>query len=300
MGTGVAIALGLLLCVLLLVRIAWSLRRAFQRPGPTVAAVQAFSLSTGRGMLLIAVGGVILLPTRAQKLNVSFPAVVGVIGILAVLLHMAAETRWPRQVGSIRVAQLRRLSLNELVAVRYRVGVVATGGLALLAVPFFLVLNPAVTPESRAVCDPVRCLPGMGVPAGFAQSAPGAGSVLIALAILAVMAVLAGFAVRQVLVRPVLSGVGPAIDQYLRRVAAERLCRAISAACLAFIAGMAGELENALQSGPYGSGTLPTALANAMTWVEIATGFGVLLLYIVGPNASRMRKSVARTHALQT
>ena len=206
-------------------------------------------------MLLIAVAGVIALSALSEQLHASFPTVVGVIGTLAVLLHMVAETRWPRQAGSIRVALLRRTTPSEAIALRYRVGVVATGALAMLAMPFFLIVNPAVTPGSESVCDPVRCPPGIGVSAGFTESAPGSASVLVGLGALVVMAVLAGFAVRQVLARPLLSGVGSTVDLQLRRTSAERLCRAMSAACLAFIAGMAGELENALQSGPFGSGT---------------------------------------------
>ncbi len=269
---GFVAVLGLVLGALLLLLIVQSVRRAFSRPGPTAAAMQAFSLTTGRVMLFVAVVGTSMFGNAVQGAGGSSGAGVAVVGILALTFQVIAETRWPRQDGAVRVALLRRPSLRETVRIRYLLVAILSGAAVIGTLTLCLFVDPTV-------------------------GAPGIGALRRASALLVFMLVLGGTAVAQVLRRPMLAGVTAEVDLTLRRVSAQRVLRAVSAACFAFAIALLGNLHDLLTE--VGASPLSRALGTFVNLCSLLFGLGVFLLYLAGPNESRLRKSVARALARQ-
>lgn len=266
MSNIVVAVLGLVLAALLLLLIGQSLLAAFRRPGPSAPAMTAYSLSIGRGMLLVMVVGSFLLSTRLRILTGSSATAIGVIGILALLLTMVAETRWPRQTGAVRVATLGRPTLRESVEDRYLVGSGFAAIFVIGSTVFFLVVDPAVpsAPSNSAVFS-------------------GAGSLFM-------MGILAVLAVRQVLHRRPLAGVGTPVDLRLRTISAQRIIRALVTASLALVCVMCQDFRDALDPGFAQLSGLPQALSSVLLLVQVGCVLGALVLYQVGPTEKSMRK----------
>ncbi|MET3804443.1 HAMP domain-containing protein [Nakamurella sp. UYEF19] len=294
-----------ILAALLVLMIARSVRKAFSRPAPSTQAVQAFSLATGRSMLLAGIVVAWLLSRPVQDRTGASATIVGIMGIVALALQMLSETRWPRQSGAVRVAMLGRPTLRETVLARYRYGSAAAGVCITVAVIFALFVGPAAnrsTNPATACPAPVGVIctsygAGDSVTQTFSDAAPTAGAILVALASLLVMLVIAAFAVRQVLRRPVLAGIDPSTDQALRRVAAQRVFRLVTAGFLAMTASLTSGVRDALNANDLANfnvapGGLAQALMDFLTVVSIGCGLAILVLYIVGPNERTLRRAL--------
>jgi hypothetical protein len=159
-------------------------------------------------MVLLTMVGLSLLSGLAKVATGSFVALIPVLGISALLLQMGAETRWPRQSGSVRVAILSRATLRQTGEARYLVGTAVAGLFATVTLVFFLVVNPSVTQKQTLVCLTDSCPADSRALIGDLDAAPGVGSLVVAAGLTLVLAALAVLAIRQVLGRPLLDGVG--------------------------------------------------------------------------------------------
>ena len=267
---GFVVALAVILSALLLLLIVQSVRRAFSRPGPTAAAMQAFSLTTGRVMLFIAVFSASMLNNDLDRLGGSSGAGVAVVGIVALAFQLITETRWPRQTGAVRVALLRRPSLPEIVNGRFLVIALLACSSAALALLLCLLIDPTV-------------------------GAPGVSSLLIAATALVLMLSVAVLVVVQVMRRPVLAGVTAEVDLALRRVSAQRAVRGASAGALGFAVALFGNVHDLLTG--VGTSDLSRALGTFLNVLTLVFCLGIFLLYLAGPNESRLQKSVNRALA---
>jgi hypothetical protein len=265
-GIGVMDVVGLLLAALLLAMIGRSLRRAFSRPGPTPAALQAFSLSTGRVMMLVAVLGSVGSSKTSLAVGTS-ATLVPVLGLAALAVQAFAEQRWQRQSGSIRVALLHRPSLVETAKTRYLATVALAGGVAGVALTFFWRLDPAV-----------------------GGSAPGHRPLLGTVGTLVLMAAVGVANIRHALRRPSLAGAGATTDQALRQVSVQRTLRALAAAGLGVTGVLAGELRDALTGGIAQPAALPLALGDFLSIVMVICVLALLSLYLLGPTERSLRK----------
>ena len=305
-GTGLGWLLLAALAVLLAVRVAQSLQNALRRPGSTTEAVLAFSLTTGRFLLLLAVGAV-WLSNRIRNKTGSSGTGVAAVGVLAVLVLMAAETRWPRQAGAIRVAQLTRPTLRTTVRARYLVGASVVLALTALGAWFFLLVDPTAISSSTSgwwssyssgtfqtlVPPDVTTCDGCYIGYATVTTAPlSTGGVWLDCTLLLIATLLGVLTVRQILRRRSLAGVGADVDVALRRISAGRVVRCVTATALATVGGWAGDFHEASYVPLVTTPPLTESIATFSSGVAALCYLGVLLLYIVGPNKSRLRKLV--------
>ena len=303
-GSGAGWLLLAALAVLLAARVGQSLQRALRRPGPTTEAVLAFSLTTGRFLLLLAVVSV-WLSNRIRNMVGSSGTGIAVMGVLAVLVLMAAETRWPRQAGAIRVAQLTRPGLRETVRARYLAGTGVVLVLAALGAWFFLLVDPTVVSRTTssivstygsgtfATLVTPDCSPCYSSTVTITNTHLSTGGVWLDCTLVVIAAVLGALALRQVVRRRSLAGVGADVDVALRRISTGRILRCVAATTLATVGAWASDFHDASYVPLVPTTPLNQAIATFSNGLAVLCFLGVFLLYTVGPTRSRMHKLVA-------
>lgn len=257
----IIVAIGIALLVLVVV----SLRGAFSKPAPSLDALRQFSLAIGRMMLLVAWLVGFLPATRLHTNTTSGTLTVGAAAGAALIVAMLAERRWPRQTGTVRIAQAVRRSYRGTVRQRYVLICAAAAAVAAVALVF------------RTLLRQLQSIPD------FTGVAFGAGMLLV-------MVCIGVLALRVVVNRPALAGVDPDGDQKLRQLAAERVLRAMSAAFLVFAIEALIEVNTALGGSGMQVVSLTDGLSTFLEAMSLALGIAVFLLYAVGPTALRIKR----------
>jgi len=281
----------LVLVALALSLIIQALRRALNRPAPTLEAIALYSLATGKQMLLIGLLGSLLLGNSFPRHPGAPALILAGLGVLALLLQMFAERRWPRQSGAVRVATLQRRSLRQTVKTGYVVGAGIALGLMVAGVAFALTVGPAIPPGSRpdpcAGFDPNQCqsyAPG-GV---LGPLPPSPRTLLVTLGLVLLMTAVGTMALRQIVRRPALVGVPALADQRLRQLAAHRVMRSIVAMYLAVVVVVFIAVRDALHWGNPAS--LAEAVGSCLSWVALLCSLGILAMWLVGPDEASLRR----------
>ncbi|GAA1647673.1 hypothetical protein GCM10009790_30960 [Georgenia ruanii] len=145
-------------------------------------------------------------------------------GLAALLVHAVGELTWPRPVGVVRHASLRRRTMRAIGGRR----VALAGATAALAALALVVFGLTADATGRAVPHPVTPLAaGEGYVSGASGPYPGWAYGLPLLAALTVVLAVGAGVLRLVVRRPAVAGTREADDLALRRTSARRVLAAV-------------------------------------------------------------------------
>ncbi|KAE8765407.1 hypothetical protein [Georgenia thermotolerans] len=143
--------------------------------------------------------------------------------LVALLVHAVGELTWPRPVGAVRRASLRRRTMRDIGGRR----AVLLGGTAALMALAIAIFGLTADATGRAVPHPVTPVAGGGYVTGASGPYPGWAYGLPLLAALAVVLVVCAGVLRLVVRRPAVAGTREEDDLALRRTSARRILGAV-------------------------------------------------------------------------